>query len=81
MRAEARFADLPVERRAEVEAAVGGTRRLRLAELAATGEPAETRPAVDRPVENRPVENRSVEDRPGVCWQGGQSFAGRGAIG
>ncbi len=36
VRAEAQFADLPEDRRAEVEAAVGGTRRLRLAELAAT---------------------------------------------
>jgi hypothetical protein len=36
VRAEAQFADLPAERWAEVEAALGGTRQLRLAELAAT---------------------------------------------
>lgn len=41
VRAEAHFTELPADRRAEVEAAMGSTRRLRLAELAAASvEPA-----------------------------------------
>ena len=47
VRAEAQFADLPAERWAEVEAALGGTRQLRLAELAASGGGAATVAAND----------------------------------